>query len=169
MPLSGTFAGLSVITTLIAGLDLATQQSALNFTRGFPLDSGTGANQADKVFSDTRTIAPSGTDDLDLAGTLLDAFGVVLTFVKVKVIAVAASSLNTNNVVIGNAAATQFLGPFGAATHTISVAPNGLALFARADATGWPVGAGASDLLRFTNSAAGTPVTYDVVLIGTSA
>lgn len=169
MPLSGTSVSLSVLTNLLGGLDLQSQASALQFTRGFSLDSGTGANQADKVFSDTRTIAPSGTDDIDLAGTLLDAFGAVLTFVKVKLIAVAAYAANTNNCVVGAAAATQFVGPFGAATHTVAVAPGGFFAITRPDAAGWSVGAGASDLLRVTNSGAGTSVTYDIVILGTSA
>jgi len=169
MPLSGTSVGLSVLTTLIGGLDIQTQKSELQFTRGFSLDSGTGANQADKVWSDTRTITASGTDDIDLAGVLLDAFGAALTFAKVKLIAVAAYAANTNNCVVGNAAATQFVGPFGAATHTVAVAPGGFFMVGRPDAAGWAVGAGASDLLRVTNSAGGTSVTYDVVILGTSA
>jgi hypothetical protein len=169
MPLSGTTVSMAVATNLTGGLDLASQYSALSFIRGFPLDSGTGANQADKVWSDTRTITASGTDDIDLAGVLTDAFGAGLTFVKVKIIAVSAASGNTNNVVVGNAAATQFQGPFGAVTHTVAVAPGGLFLVARADAAGWPVGAGTSDLLRVTNGGAGTSVTYDIVIIGTSA
>jgi len=169
MPLSGTSVGLSVLTTLIGGLDIQTQKSELQFTRGFSLDSGTGANQADKVWSDTRTITASGTDDIDLAGVLLDAFGAALTFAKVKLIAVAAYAANTNNCVVGAAAATQFVGPFGAATHTVAVAPGGFFCITRPDAAGWAVGAGASDLLRVTNSAGGTSVTYDVVILGTSA
>lgn len=169
MTLSDTRVSVTVQSNQVGGLDLQTQNSALQFIRGFSLDNGTGANQADKLWSDTRTINASSNDDLDLAGVLVDAFGAVATFVKVKVIAVAAASANTNNVVIGNAAATQFVGPFGAAAHTVAVAPGGVTLFARPDSTGWAVGAGATDLLRIANSGAGTTVTYDIVILGTSA
>src|SRR5689334_6535911 len=119
MPLSGTNINLTINSQQIGGLDLQTQVSTLAFPRGFALDNGTGANQADRLFSDTRTIAISGTDDLDLAGVLTDAFGATSTFVKVKVIAIAAAAANTNTVVVGNAAANQFQGPFGAVTHTV--------------------------------------------------
>jgi hypothetical protein len=169
MPLAGTNVSISVGSTQTGGLDLQTQQSILSFVRSIALDSGTGANQADRLFSDTRTIAASGTDDLDLAGSLVDAFGATLTFVKVKAIAVFAYAANTNNVVLGNAAANQFQGPFGAVTHTIAVAPGGLFVTGRGDATGWPVTAGTGDLFRVANGGAGTTVTYDVVILGTSA
>jgi hypothetical protein len=45
------------------------------------LTSGTGAGQADLVFSDTRTLAASANESLDLAGSLVGAFGATLTFV----------------------------------------------------------------------------------------
>lgn len=169
MPLSGTAINMSIFTSLAGAIDLATLKTDLQFTRGFPLDSGTGANQADKAWWDTRTINASSNDDLDLAGSLLDAFGAVLTFVKVKAIGIAASALNTNNVVMGAAASNQFVGPFGAATHTAAVAPGGFQCFARPDGTGWPVVASTGDILRIANGGAGTPVTYDIVIIGTSA
>jgi hypothetical protein len=153
----------------IGGLDLQTQKSELNFSRGSSLDNGTGSGQVDIIWSDTRTIAASGTDDLDLTGTALQtAFGANLAFVKVKVIAVYASALNTNNVVIGGAAATQFVGPFGAAAHTIALPPTGLFLVA-APLLGWSSVAATSDLLRIANSGAGTSVTYDIAVLGTSA
>jgi hypothetical protein len=128
---------------------------------------GAGANQLQILFSDQRTIAPSGTDDLDLNGaTLLDPFGNALAFTKVKAVLVFAAAANTNNVIIGNAAATQFVGWFGAATHTISLPPGGFCLIGRTDATGWACAGGATDLLRLTNSAAGTSVTYDILVLG---
>jgi hypothetical protein len=167
--LSDTNVSLTVRSTMSESLDLKTRQAALAFSRSIAFDNGTGASQADKIWDDTRTITASGTDDIDLAGVLLDAFGAALTFAKVKLIAVAAYAANTNNCVVGNAAATQFVGPFGAATHTVAVAPGGFFMVGRPDAAGWAVGAGASDLLRVTNSAGGTSVTYDVVILGTSA
>lgn len=169
MPLTDTSVALAVKGTLTSSLDLVTASAPLNMGRSIALANGTGAGQADRIFSDTRTLAASANEDLDLAGVLVDAFGAAITFVKVKAIVVSAASGNTNNVVIGGAAATQFVGPFGAATHTISVAPGGFFAIARSDATGWAVGAGASDLLRVANSGAGTSVTYDIVIIGTSA
>lgn len=169
MPLSDTSVALTVKGLLTGTLDLQTLQSQINFGKSLAFTSGTGSGQVDKLFADTRTINASSNDDLDLAGVLIDAFGVAITFVKVKAIVVVADSTNVNNVVIGNAAGTQFVGPFGAAAHTIAVPPGGMFVIARSDATGWAVGAGATDLLRIANSGAGTSVIYQIVILGTSA
>jgi len=174
MPLD-TVLDLKLAATLTSALDLNTSTNPLQYAKTFGLPSGTGANQADRIFHDRRTIAISGTDDLDLAGVLTDPFGALLTFVKVRGILVfagdttGATVANTNNVVIGNAAATQFLGGFGAAAHTYAVKPGGLFLVVAPDSAGYPVGAGASDLLRIANSGAGTSVVYEIVILGTSA
>ena len=167
--LSDVFMGVQVRATMNESLDLKSRSAALAFSRSLALTNGVGASQVDKVWDDIRTIAPSSNDDLDLAGVLVDAFGATATFVKVKGIFVAADAANVNNVVVGAAAATQFVGPFGAATHTVAVAPGGWFGICRGDATGWSVGAGASDLLRIANSGAGTSVTYSIVILGTSA
>lgn len=132
------------------------------------LASGTGAGQADWIFSETNTIAASGNKDYDLAGVLTDIFGAVITFARIKTIALFADAGNTNNVIVGAAAATIFFGPFGANTHTVNVRPGGMLLMHATDVTAWPVGAGATDLLRIANSAAGTSVLYDLILIGSS-
>lgn len=142
-----------------------------NLSRGLrvAMASGVGANQADKVYSETKSIAASGTYDVDLAGVLTDVFGAICTFARVKCIAVFADPGNTNNVLVGAAAATQFIGPLGSATDKVNVRPGGSVCFFAPDATAWPVGAGATDFLRFTNSAAGTAVLFDFVIIGASA
>ncbi len=154
------------------------QSNAIDFTTGIaPLartyqllySTGTGAGAADRIFHDQRTIAASGTDDLDLAGVLTDVFGATVTFARIKAITVAAASGNTNNVVIGAAASNQFATWVGAATHTVIVRPGGLFTIAATDATSYAVTAGTGDLLRIANSGAGTSVTYDVILIGASA
>lgn len=129
--------------------------------------SGTASGQADVAWSDTRTLAASANEDLDLAGTLAGAFGNAV-FVKVRAIIVTADAGNTNNVVVGGAAATQFVGPFGAATHTIAVQP-GNVFAVTATGAGWTVAAGASDLLRIANSGAGSSVTYSILIVGASA
>jgi hypothetical protein len=131
--------------------------------------SGVAANQADLVWGDERSIAASGTDDLDLAGSLTGALGGTITFAKVKGIFVTASAANTNKVVVGAAAATQFVGPFGANTHTLAVDAGGFFATATPLLAGWGVTATTADLLRVANSAAGTAVVYRILLIGTSA
>lgn len=152
-------------------LDFGTPEASLAKTFSVSLASGTGAGQADRIFTDTRTLGASGTEDLDLAGVLTDAFGATLTFAKVKAIYIAAAAGNTNNVVVGGAASNGFITWVGGATHTVTVRPGGaFALFAgSADANGYAVTAGTGDKLTVTNSAGTTSVTYDIAVIGTSA
>lgn len=157
------------LSTLTSALDLVTGSAPLNYGKAFTWPSGTAASQADRIFSDTRTIAASGTDDLDLAGVLTDAFGATCTFVRVRGLIVFANAANTNNVIVGNAAANGFITWVGAAAHTVTVRPGGLLALIAPDTTGYAVTAGTGDILRVANSGAGTSVTYDIVIIGASA
>lgn len=149
-------------------LDLGSKQAKISAAIAIALATGTGNDQADMIFTDTRTLAASASEDLDLAGSLVGAFGNTLTFVKIKAILVIADSGNTNNVVVGGAASAQFVGPFGAANDTIAVQPGGVFMIAVPD-TGWTVTATSADLLKIANSGGTTGVTYKIVLIGTSA
>lgn len=168
----GLTSSLSVAASadLTSALDLATGSVPLALRRAVSLTSGTGAGQADKVFHDRRTLAASATEDLDLAGVLLDAFGAAITFARIKGIVVAAAAANANNVVVGAAAATQWATLLNAA-GTVTLRPGAVfaAMAGVTDATGWAVTAGTGDLLKVANSGAGTSVEYDIVLIGASA
>lgn len=147
---------------------LGTPTFDLNLTGLVRLSPGVGAGQADKLFSDKRTLAASATENLDLAGTLVDPLGTVLNFAKVKAILIIADPSNTNNVVIGGAATNAFVGPFGTATDTIAVKPGGVQLIA-VPGSGWTVTAATADLLKVANSGSGSAVTYKVVIVGTSS
>lgn len=131
--------------------------------------NGTSAGQCDLVYAlDDQSIAASGTLDIDLSGSLTDPLGASVVFAKVDAIILVASASNTNNVVIGAAASNQFVGPFGAATHTIAVRPGGeITLWA--SGAGWSVTAGTADILRLANSGAGSAVVFDLVILGRSA
>ena len=162
---------LRIASNLSSALDLVNAQANLSQSFTAELDSGTAAGQADKVFSDTRTLAASGTENLDLAGSLTDALGASLTFAKVKAIYVKAADANTNNVIVGGDATTTFFGMFADETDAIVLRPGACFLLAcgEADATAYAVTAATADLLKITNSAGGTPVSYDIIIIGTSA
>src|SRR5690242_3845391 len=132
---------LNVQATQDSTLDLGKAAFSAAKTYSSSFQNGTAAGQANKLFTDTRTITASGTDDLDLNGVLTDAFGGSLALLRVKALIVAAAAGNTNDVVVGGAAANQWVAPFGSATDKVKVKPGGtLALFAGlADATGWVV------------------------------
>ncbi|MFC9680003.1 hypothetical protein [Streptomyces sp. NPDC056948] len=170
MPLSGTVLAVSAFAELTTALDLGTARSPHSLSRSVSLSSGTGAGKADRVFSDRRTLAASGTEDLDLAGSLVDAFGATITFARIKGIIVAAAAGNTNNVVVGAASSNPWATLLGA-THTLTLRPGAFVAVGTgvADATGYAVTAGTADLLKVANSGAGTGVTYDIHIIGASA
>lgn len=151
-------------------LDLGSASAQIAKPYTIDLADGTAAGQANRIFHDTRTLAASATEDLDLAGVLTDAFGVSLTFARIKGLIVSAAAANTNNVILGGAASNGFISWVGAATHTLTIRPGAtLALMAgAADATGYVVTAATADLLRVANSGAGTSVSYDVILVGCS-
>ena len=161
---------LRVQATLTGTADLVTPSAPLDWQRRVQLLTGTLAGQADRCFSDTRTVNASSNDDVDLVGVLVDALGATFSPVRIKAIAVAAAAANVNNVIVGAAAATQWAALLGT-TGTVTLRPGAffLAVAGVADATGYVCAAGATDLLRIANSGAGSSVVYDIVVIGCSA
>jgi hypothetical protein len=166
MPLS-TQLNVGLVADQTSPLDLGTVAAKIARSMGIVLGDGAGAGQANRMVSDTRTLAASSNEDLDLAGGLLDAFGVAVTFARVKLLLIAAAAGNTNNVVVGAAAATQWTTLLNAA-GTVTLRPGELMVVAcgPADSVGHTVTAGTGDLLRVANSGAGTSVTYDIIVIG---
>lgn len=167
MSLSSKIA-VNVAATLTGSIDLGSKQATATLAKAISLADGTGANQADKIFQDQRTLAASGTENLDLAGVLVDAFGATITFARIKAVIVTAESANTNDVNVIREG-TNGVPLFLAAGDGIPVRPGGLFAWVAPDATGVAVTAGTGDLLTFTNSAGGTSVTYNVIIIGASA
>ncbi|MFG2780822.1 hypothetical protein ACGFY7_23580 [Streptomyces prunicolor] len=169
MPLTSSLA-VSAGGTLTSALDMGTGSASQTLSRSLSLTSGTAAGKADKLWADRRTLAASATEDLDLAGVLLDAFGVAVTFARIKGLVIAASKDNTNNVVVGAAASAPWITLLGA-THTLTLRPGAFVAVGTgsADAVGYAVTATTADLLKIANSGAGTSVTYDIHIIGASA
>lgn len=146
--------------------DLDAATISLLKTFGWDIAGGTGGNQADVAFSDERTLAASGTEDLDLSGALSSLFGSGV-FAKVKAIVVYALPANTNDVQVTRPAsngAPLFL----AAGDGVAIGPGGFFALTRPK-TGFTVTAGTADLVTVTNSSGTTAVTYRVIFIGTSA
>lgn len=160
----------TAVANLTNELDLGEASAPLTRTYRSVFDNGTGAGQADKVFHDQRTLAASATEDLDLAGVLTDPLGAALTFARIRGLVVAAAAANTNNVVVGNASSNAWAALLGA-TGTVVLRPGAVLALAvgEADAAGYAVTAGTGDLLKVANSAGGTSVTYDLIIIGASA
>ena len=157
---------LAVIASFAQSVDVGSATHDINFVPNYVFTDGTGANQAKILFADTRTLAASGTESLDLAAVLLDAFGNVITFDKIKAIVVTADAANTNNVLFGGAASAQAAPWFGDVTDVLVIRPGGMIALVAPDATGYDVTATTADIIKVTNSAGTTGVTYTIVLIG---
>lgn len=166
MPLT-TVVDANLTATLTSALDLVNASAPLALNTRITMGNGTTTGKADLCWSDTRTVAASGTDALDLAGTLTGNLGGTLTIVKLKAVLVRAAAANTNAVRV-NRPATNGVPLFIAASDGIDVLPGGIFLWV-APGAGVAVTAATGDLLNIDNSGSGTPVTYDVVLVGTSA
>ncbi|MEV8432000.1 hypothetical protein ACWHLZ_28060 [Streptomyces chartreusis] len=165
MALTRTRVEVKVTTTQTKPDDLSVPQDAVEVLKALSFADGAGAGAVNLLFHDRRTLAASGTENLDLAGVLSDKFGQALTFARVKAVLVVAAAANTNNVNVtqpGSNGVPLFL----AAGDGVGVRPGGLFLWVAPDAAGAAVTAGTGDVLTVTNSAAGTSVTYDVLILG---
>lgn len=158
----------SIETTFKNLLDLSTPTDNATVTAKIQLANGTGANSADLCFHDTRTLAASATEDLDLAGSLAGPFGASQVFVEVRAVMIKAAAANTNNVNLTRPASNG-VPLFLAASDGIAIPPGGVFLWSCPADGKVAVTASTGDLLTLTNSSSGTSVTYDVVIIGTSA
>lgn len=152
---------------LTNALDLATAAAPMNYRKRTNIASGTATGQADRVFSDTRTLAASASEDLDLAGSLVGPLGTTVTFAKLKALVVVAAAGNTNAVRVTRPASNG-VPLFLAASDGIDVLPGGTFMWVGPGA-GVAVTASTGDLITIANSSSGTSVSYDVIIIGTSA
>jgi hypothetical protein len=148
---------------------LAEVSSPVQFRKSLTWQDGTTVNKADRLWQDSRTLAASTSEDLDLAGGLTDAFGAAITFARIKGLFIAAAITNTNNVVVGGASSNAFINWVGNANDVVNVRPGGILALIAPDVTAYAVTATTGDLLHIANSGAGSSVTYEIIIIGASA
>ncbi len=146
--------------------DLLTPKANLTKVYTFALATGVGINQADQIWTDTRTVATGTADSIDLKGTLTDHLGVAFTPAKLKMIIVIPAAGNTTILTVGGD--TNGVPIFSDKTDSIPLAAGGALLIGRRDLAAIPVTAGTGDILLITN-AAGASATYDIILVGTSS
>lgn len=135
-------------------------------TYSFDWTDGGGANQAQKLFVDQRTVATGANDDIDLAGALVDQFGATLTFTAVKGLWLYSLPANTTNLTIGGASSTWVAWNSGTNAALTPITPGAPVLLLNPSATGWAsISGGSTDILRISNSA-GASAVYDLVIFG---
>lgn len=158
--------GLNIIAELTKTLDLSIPRSEINKRLLWTLTTGTGLNQMDKVWSDTRDVLSGATDTLDFAGVLTDGLGDAATFARIKLFLVLPKSTNTVNLTVTRPAANG-VPLFSAAGDACPTGPGGCFFLLKPDATGYVVTASTGDLVDIVNGAAAS--TYDVIVGGASA
>jgi hypothetical protein len=152
---------LSILAHETSSGDISRTLRATPASYSLSLSDGTGANQAQVVWSDSRTIADGGDDTPNVAGLTDDRGTVAFTAVKLIYIR------NTGSVplnLIGNgdwATGPQKLPD----TSNYEIPAGGCWLATNPTAAGWSVGA-SPKYLTIANQSASTAATYEIVLVG---
>jgi hypothetical protein len=169
MALSGT-AKVSFDFTQTKTPDNTTATAKIQHALSLTFTDGNAAGNADRIWTDTRTLAASASESLDFSGSLTNVYGDTAIFADVRAILVTAASGNTNNVNVTRDTTSPESGLplFLASGDGLAVRPGGFLAVACPDATGYPVTAATADRITFTNSAGSTEVTYTVTVIGSS-
>lgn len=152
--------------THVVNLDKGAAEFKPSHLAHFQLLNGSGANQANQIFTDQRTLGISANEELDLAGGLTDAFGNAITFTKIKAIIVSAAAGNGGDIQVGGSATNGFNDWVGAVGDLVAVKPGGAFAVVAPDVNGYAVTAGTGDLLKIANTDGAASGTYDITIIG---
>ena len=145
-------------------LDLSTPEDIIALVRGLNLTDGTGADQAQVLFHDTRTLADGANETIDIQdGTLTDAFGTAVTIEKLKGLYIKNNSTDAN-LLVGGAAATP-IGLFVDTTDKAKIPPGGEYLYTAPDATGLDTSINAEILIAHDGTGSSS-LTYDIIAVG---
>jgi len=163
---------MGAITTLAArvtigggftnALDLSTPIDTLNLITSKVFSNGTGADQVNQPWHDQRTLTATS-ENLDLAGSLVDAFGDTIAFTAVKVLLVHNRSTTTTEdlTLSGSFLDNDML---GGGSSTVVLGPDGV-FYITSPVDGFTVTAATGDVLTIDSGAA--TITYDIILAGT--
>lgn len=160
---------LSLTATLTAAADIGTPEHRIPVTFSDDLATGTGADQADQVWADTRTLGATTSEDLDLSGTLTNGLGQTVTFARIKGIYIRNKSTTAGAVLaVGGHATSAFVNWVANATDIINIRNGGVLFLWAPDATAYAVTASTGDILKINNTSAAS-MDYDIVIIGATA
>ena len=151
---------------LTNALGLSTPEDSLSKSFRDSLATGTGLDQADRMWHDQRTLT-SESEELDLAAGLTDGLGETITFAKVKCIAIFNLSTAGSLTVGGSATEVAFVNWVSDFSDKIVIGPGGCFLLWNPSLAGYVVTPTSGDKLKI-NSGAET-LTYDIIIIGTAA
>jgi len=148
--------------TLTKVLDLSNPRDAQNLVRGPSFTSGSGANQADSIWPDVRTLADAGNETLDLTAQT-DPLGTAITMTKLKALYIKNKSADAG-LIVGGAAATPVAILVGA-TDTLKIPPGGEFLWTAPNADGLTITTNKN--LKVAHDGTGnSSLDYEIIAIG---
>lgn len=158
----------SLAASLRNALDLSEPADIVSFMEAITISDGAGANAANQVWHDRRTLAASSTDTFDLAGSLTNQFGVTVAFARVKLLLIY-NETGGGQVQVRQAAANPMstLFPGGGEGHVVN--SPGLSVHWAGDATGWVVTAGSADAIRVVNLSGVLSAVYNICILGATS
>jgi len=135
------------------------------------LKQGVGADQANTVFFDRRTLLLSVTHTYDLAGGINDAFANVINFTTIKTLILFADQSNTDFIIAQcpTVALKGWSAPWGAFDRGNKIYPGGLWYLSNPDVTGMPVVGGTTDQFEIVNNSSSASAKYELILIGVTS
>jgi hypothetical protein len=143
---------------------LGTSTDTMNLDYGISLTNGTGANQANVVYSASRSLADDANEVLDFyaSGSLTDAFGTALTIETLKVLIVYNTSTEATLKIGGGALACNI---FADSSDILALPAGGKFMYSAPDATGLDITTDKD--LNFLHGGEGTSaLVYKVIAIG---
>ncbi|NRA03374.1 MAG: hypothetical protein HRU00_12320 [Myxococcales bacterium] len=153
-----------LFSTLAPSGDMGGGQTAeFNVDEAWP--TGTGARQGDKPFDDTRTLAASTGEDLDLQA-LLDGNAAALSLAEVAAIAIKSAEANGGDLHVAPSVGTPWVSLLQAGSVMV-LPPGGFAVFGCTSDPAWAVAAG-NKSFNVANQDGGASASYQVWLIGKS-
>jgi hypothetical protein len=157
----------------VESLDLGTVADNARLEYARSLADGTGADQADRLWHDQRTLAASATENLDLTNLTQTLFGgtVTITFAKIKaILLVNLATIAGEDLAIGGAGAggNAWSAPFDSDPDAKIIVPADSLVFLVNKKNGWPVTNGSLDILKVAN-VSGASVSYKIAIVGMSA
>lgn len=164
MALSGRIA-LNIESTVTNPLDLSSPLDPLRYAISQVVSDGADANEASMHWHDSRQLLASGTDDIDLAGGITNAFGATITFARVKSILVRNKGTTAAAITVGPSPTNGVANFLGTNDRLPAGAWMAMGLF---DATGWVITAGSADRIRVTNTSGSLTQEYEIIVIGSS-
>lgn len=154
--------GFDTLYALARDLSIPVDKLALN--RAIELADGDGADEADVIFHDSRSLADAGEETLDFnGGSLTDPLGNPLTMAKLKVLYLKNTSTEAT-LLIGGAATTP-VGLFADPADVLKLPPGGVFLFTAPDVNGLAVSTNKN--LKLAHDGTGTSaLVYEIIAIG---